>query len=77
MRTLYILLIVTASLEELDEEILLKNQLFRKYDSNVIQNRWRKTFEQDLREWSTDFSETELINLLRRDILHFMHKFQD
>ena len=60
MLTLFVLFLATALSDELDEEIVLKEKLFgpeggpKKYDSNVIQNRWRKTTEKDLRVWSTN-----------------------
>ena len=44
-----------SKLGDIDEEISLKTKLFgdingkKRYDSEVIQNRWRKTVENDIK----------------------------
>ena len=44
-----------SKLGDIDEEISLKTKLFgdingkKRYDSEVIQNRWRKTVESDIK----------------------------
>ena len=49
-----IFLLAKSQLGRIDEEIELKRQLFgeingsKRYDNEVIQNRWRKTVESDI-----------------------------